>query len=137
MTGFKLAIVPTEQGPVGLHCVEAPEVWFEDQITVTNPEGGTLIIQPLDPVWLETVASGSLRVLAVVGDRPCLFGATIDGGAVRITLAPPPGLPPAQQLQVRLAGVRRRAEGLRFPRFQVTEAEANLDFWQAWRATTA
>lgn len=132
-TGFKFAIVPAAGGYVGLMCVEMPEVWFEDLITLDNADQAAQIRRPIDPVYLETVAPGTLRVTSILGDQPCLFGARIDTDDLVVDLVPERGAAIPAVVQVRISGIRKGAEGIRFPQFTEREAAANREFWQAWR----
>ena len=133
--GDKYAIVPSSQGPVGLVCVESPEVWFEDVVRVSldslTPQyaaGRTAI----DPLFVEVCVPQSLLVTSVVVDRPGAATACVDSGGmlrVRATVTAGQALPLNAVVVVR--GIRAGREHVRFRQFNARQMDQNNAFWRS------
>ena len=110
------AIVPasfTDDGYTALFTLEAPEVRFDDVMTVTMMDGRETIV-PIDPKYVEVCERGTITISGAVPDEPVVVGAkVIDGDKVRIRLDR--HVDDAVTIAVRLTAIRRGFLGKRFP----------------------
>lgn len=135
--GDKYAIVPSSVGPLGLVCIEGPEVWFDDVLTV--PVTGSMVYAMLDPLFCETVIQESIRVTSLVFPKPALCGASVRPrnperhlSMVVLQFEVLPGshpLPAFATICVR--GTRLGREGVRFRRFDEGQMARNDAFWRS------
>lgn len=122
------AIVPASWTPGGytaLFTLEAPEVRFDDVITVTM--AGRVVAVPIDPKYVEVCHEGSITISGAVPDEPVIVGAKVintqtagsdgdDGKAVPhvlIKLGQVPFTPVT--VSIRLTAIRKGFAGHRFP----------------------
>ena len=126
-TPGKTAIVPWRNEFVGLMCVEAPDVRFEDvvRIAITGPETKC----PIDVTLFDICELGSLQVVSVVSPIPTLVGACVLDNLVRIRISG--DLP--EYVLVKLSGIRAGRGTVRFPRFNEEQMHKNDAFWDQAR----
>lgn len=121
--GDKYAIVTTSEGPRGLYCPELPECWFLDIMQLTA-HGGDIDVM-IDPLFLETIEPGSLRIIS----------ASTDTGAVAYQLSMSRLHLYTQgqrgRVVVLLGGIRLGRDGKRFPEFSLSQQTANVRFWES------
>lgn len=118
-------------------CVESPEVWFEDVITVPVTTRRQYIT--IDPIFCETVVQDTIRVISAVFDQPTLFGAAVlprepetHLSQIRLDVLTPEALgckPSRVTLTIR--GIRSGYEGHRFKEFTSAQMERNAAFWRS------
>ena len=108
------AIVPaswSKSGYTALFISEAPEVRFDDVIIKTIPQRNCSV--PIDPKFLEVCDSGSVQVCGCVADEPIAVGAKVKGGNVELRFAAQAEA--TLQVVIRLTGIRKGFNGMRFP----------------------
>ena len=132
--GDKYAMVATTQGFRGLICVESPQAWFEDHVTVSldGVRGEVLV----DPLFIETIAPDTLCVTGCVTRTPALVGAYVEArkeaGIYRwyaVVDCDPEQTTTSATLTLR--GIRKGREGLRFPKFTPAQAAQNARYWRS------
>jgi hypothetical protein len=107
--------------------MEAPESWFVDVLRF-RMDGRSEIRVPLDPLWLETVAPGTVEILAVTPDRPVrVMAALVDDGWIEVSCETPAGTDAEGTLLV--GGIRLGFDARRFPEFTRTQMARNNAFW--------
>lgn len=123
-TGAKNAIVPWRNEFLGLFCVEAPQVRFEDvlQVTITGPE----TVYALAREFVDICELNSLSVVGLTAPIPVMLGAEIDDNLLRVRVA---GELPDYVI-VKVSGLRAGHSELRFPRYSETQMKKNDAFWR-------
>jgi len=118
-------------------CVESPEVWFDDVLTV--PVSTRVQYIMIDPIFCETVEEGSIRVVSIVPDAPALFGAKVLPRQPEVHLAqirlenliPESSGTRPTTVTLSIRGIRRGCAGQRFRRFTDEQMKRNSAFWQS------
>lgn len=121
------AIVPARFSTTGyaaLFTLEAPEVRFDDVIDVKIRQNNQRI--PIDPCYLIVCEPGSVRVCGVSCDYPVSVGASIRGGDVLVKFSRPAKR--KISLVIRLTGIRKGFDGMRFPQRRREQFIANEKF---------
>lgn len=115
----------TPTGYTALFIHEMPEVRFDDIMVAEVSAPETWL--PIDPRFLEVCEAGSVQVCGCTPDVPVLVGAVANGDRVRVQIA---NANPDQVVQVviRLTGIRKGFNGLRFPDRTRAQFEANERF---------
>lgn len=118
---------------MGLVCVESPEVWFDDVMTVAVT--GNLTKVSVDKLFCEVVDIRSIVVVSVIPNRPSLAGADVftDGLSCDLWLmiSVPDNAPMPTKLTVTIRGIRKGRRGVRFPEFTEAQMLKNGDFWRS------
>ena len=132
--GDKYAIVPLTTRPnedryVGLICVESPDVRFEDVLRVGLTSEG-LGRAKLDSRFISVCEPGSIEVVSLAPSIPVAVGAVVEDGMVVLT-ANCPGVSNSYVI-VKVSGIRRGRNGVRFPQFTAEEFKRNTAFWEGW-----
>jgi hypothetical protein len=134
--GDKYAIMPVDiplpgahPGYVGLMCVEGPEVRFEDVILagLPDPPGGRI---PIDPMFLHVCEPDSIEVVGLVPSLPVVLGARVEGHEIVLSRQTYTDRPVSAT--IKLSGIRRGRQDVRFPRFTREQYERNTRFWNEW-----
>ena len=118
-------------------CVESPEVWFEDIITVPVTTREQYIA--IDPLFCETVIQHTMRVTSVVYDCPATPGAKViprnpEQHLSQVFLQTVPVGAVArfpQTVTITVRGIRNGREGQRFKQFTNDQMERNAAFWRS------
>jgi hypothetical protein len=124
--------LPPGQPPreyVGLICVESPEVRFEDVLTIGLQSDGTGVGK-IDPTFIEVCEEGSIKVISLAPSLPVTVGATIENGSVK--LVTDKAVTGSCYVNVKISGIRKGRNGIRFPRFSADEYNKNRTFWEGW-----
>ena len=128
----KMAIVQIDGRFVGLHCVESPDVRFEDVLTVvlTGGRWSKSITLPMDATFRDVCEPDSIVVVSATPSRPVIVGARIVGPRLTVE-AVERGLGTLERLEVnvRLSGIRKQFAGVRFPVFTEKQARVNNAFY--------
>lgn len=119
--GYKIAIVPTSQGPRAMFCRESPEVCFDDDLWVDLKEGVNPL--PVDALFMETIEPETAFVQSVVPDRMVMFGAWSQAGELFVQVSR------ACRARVSICGIRKGAKGVRMPAATDDQMVNNADFW--------
>ena len=129
--GAKYAMVKSSltEDHLGLYCTEMPEAIFEDIISLEIKGEETKV--KIDPLYLDVCESGSLRVVSMVCDSPCAFGAEIKNNVLIVKVAAWGDEIPTNA-NIKLAGIRKGVVE-RFPRYSQKEASQNTKFWDSWK----
>lgn len=126
------AIVPARFSPTGyaaLFVVESPEVRFED--TVVVPVGGVETRLPVDYRFVEVCAPGSVQVVGYAADKAVRVQVTLEvelGAAYLVVRCSVWPWRRPRRVTVRLSGLRRKFEQVRFPAKTKEQFEANEIF---------
>lgn len=104
---------------------ESPEVRFDDIMVVEISDKDMLF--DIDPRFLEVCHPGSVLVSGCVPDVPCMPGAVVEGGQVRVRTLRVGGFD-VVKLTLRLTGIRKGFLGHRFPDRSQRQFEANEKF---------
>ncbi|HEY1083709.1 MAG TPA: hypothetical protein VGE29_15720, partial [Prosthecobacter sp.] len=115
--GTKEAIVPTSQGPRALFCMEAPDVWFFDIVTMVPCEHPFR----LDERFLEVIEQESLCILSAFPP----VEAFVREGALHVR-----GHSAAEFVTFTLAGIRKGCFGMRFSARTEEQMRLNTQRWQ-------
>ena len=123
----KDCVVRFGEGFIRWHCVERPDVVFEDAVTVElDPDGkGSLV---LAAEMVESCEPGSLRVTAAITQQPAALGAWIDGTTLHVEAVAMGGVP--ETATVTIDGIRRGFAGRRWEPATEAEAIENARVWQ-------
>lgn len=127
----KEAIIASEiKGhPIAMHCVETPDVRFEDVMVcqIRQPEQ----YFPIDPVFLEACEDGSVVPISAVSTEPRNIGLRVVGGnlLVKCHLTEVGWVPAPFTVYVKLSGIRKGFQDVRFPKRTEEQMERNRDFW--------
>ena len=127
LPGDKFAVVTLPDGRhIGFSAVESSRPWFMDEITFVSPSlPDTKVILPVDPVFLGTIESGSLRAVQV--STPGL-GIQIVANEVHVqTGSLPPGLP----VVITIAGIRRGFASWHYKPFTRGQMQRNRAFYRS------
>ncbi|MGE0609841.1 MAG: hypothetical protein AB7O62_22310 [Pirellulales bacterium] len=119
----KTIIMPWRGEYVGLFCVEAPQVRFEDVLKVRI--NGVETIHELDSTFLDVCERDSVEVVGVSTPIPTTVGVEVMSARLRITVAG--DLP--EYVVLKLSGIRVGRSGARFPRFTESQMHRNNNFW--------
>jgi hypothetical protein len=128
------AIVPAAWSPTGyvaLHVLEAPEVRFDDLMTVVVNSGDDVTV-PIDPKYVTVCHRDTIEVCGIAPDQPAMVGAKVVGDHVRLRLRESiqPGSEPLR-IVLRLTAIRRGFLGKRFPERTREQFVANERFIQS------
>lgn len=119
---YKEAIVQVEDRFLGLHCIEAPEVWFFDVMQVFLTDFNEQ--HEIDPDFLAVCEPGSVCVISVATEEPVAVGSKVHGDVlVARTLCG------RSWATVTLAGIRKGAKDRRFPKHTPQQKQNNDYFW--------
>jgi hypothetical protein len=137
--GDKYAIVPmplpqaegTPPEYMGLICAEMPEVRFEDVLVVPIPTETPTMLQ-LDPLFVGACEPDSIQVVGLVPTTPVVLGAAVLNGYLMVERAEDTDNMIYGDVVVRVSGIRKGRDGVRFPRFSENEFEKNTQFWSGW-----
>jgi len=114
---------------MGMICVEMPEVRFEDILTMPIPND-TVGLVPIDPLFLGACEEGSIKVVGLVPSEPVVLGAYVSGSSVFVVREERSQVD--GYITIRISGIRKGRNGVRFPRFTEEEFEKNTRFWSGW-----
>ncbi|TWU22446.1 hypothetical protein Pla52o_35020 [Novipirellula galeiformis] len=121
------AIVPaswTHGGYTALFTLEAPEVRFDDVMTIKTRE--TDFTVAVDPHFFEVCEKGTIAVCGAVADVPVVVGASVDKDTIRVRLSDHDF--GEAVITLRLTAVRRGFAGKRFPNRTREQFEHNENF---------
>jgi hypothetical protein len=108
-SGKSNAIVPALwRGPgryAALYCVEAPEVRFEDVMTIRVVKSRMAV--PIDLRFVQVCNPGSIVCVGVAGDRPYPVGVQVVGGMVHLRAWPWAWWARPRVVVLKLSGIRR------------------------------
>ena len=124
--GPKAAILSTKEGYREVACIESPEVLFFDVMEFSTSEwdGMHRVCEvDIDPIFLEIVEDGTLKVLSVVPNEITSFSAKIIKGKVIVETSR------SATGHVMIAGVRKGFLGHRFTERTKEQFERNVAFW--------
>lgn len=108
------AIVPASfysTGYAALFTLEAPDVRFEDVVTITPKR--KMFTYRIDKRFVEVCEKGTLSVVSACPSSPALVGASVDGEDVNIEIVTRKRLPAT--LTLKISGIRRGFRTMRFP----------------------
>ncbi len=111
-----------------------PESRFEDIVEVTIPYQDLAATVSLDPDYLATCESGSIRIVSVVTNYPAVVGAEIlykDDGICDIIVTLDTFYSSSIQVTMKVSGIRKGFRDNRFPTFSQEEMESNNAFWSS------
>ncbi len=121
--GDKTAIVAHRDSFVGLFCVEAPQVRFEDVVRLKLQ--GRDHMYPLDRTYVDVCEPGSLLVVGVSTSIPTLIGVEVVDNYVRVRVN---GDIP-EFVTLKLSGIRAGRNEVRFPNYTEDQMHKNNAFW--------
>ena len=121
----KSAIVPSVHGEyVALYCVEAPEVRFEEIISIKS-NGRLKIEHEIDPEFVFICEPDSIKAISHTTTEPALCGVKVKENKLIITFS---GNIP-EEVTVKLSGIRKGFANVRFEKKTEEQANHNNDFW--------
>jgi hypothetical protein len=123
-SGAKNAIVAWRNEFIGLFCVEAPQVRFEDVLRISITERET--VHPLPREFVDICDLNSLSVIGATSPTPAMIGAEIDDNVLRLHIE---GKLP-EYVVVKISGLRAGHGQLRFPRYSEVQKQKNDAFWR-------
>jgi hypothetical protein len=124
--GGKTAIVEIGEDYLGLYCTEMPTPWFEDMvINIIVPSGCRLYMQPIDWKFIAACTPGSIRATHDC-EQPILFGCSVRGDQIILVRT---DVADDACVVVRLSGIRKDCENIRFPNFTRAQMAKNNKFW--------
>ena len=122
--GTKEAIVAVKGEWRTMYCLEAPDVWFVERLTVRGGRG------EIAPEFLDACDEDSLEVLAAHSRQGGEVAARIEGSRVAVGCC--------GEAVVWIGGIRKGCGKMRFRREDAVTARRNADFWgQAGRVETS
>ena len=125
-TPGKSAIVPSVHGEyVAVYCVEAPEVRFEEIISIKS-NGRLKIEHEIDPEFVFICEPDSIKAISHTTTEPALCGVKIKENKLIITFS---GNIP-EEVTVKLSGIRKGFANVRFEKKTEEQANHNNDFWR-------
>ena len=83
----------------------------------------------IDPTFIDVVEPESIEVTSAVPSEPCLVGAKIVQGTLRVTV----GQGKTEYVTVKISGIRAGRKDKRFPVYSEEEANRNTQFWDQWK----
>ena len=114
------------------HCVERPEVVFEDVFKVRLRKGKGKLTLPAE--MIESCEPGSIEPTAVITDRPAATGVRIEGNTLIVE-----GI--ARKLPnwatVTVAGTRKGFAGIRWEQADADAARRNAELWAILNGQTS
>ena len=122
-TGSKNAVVRTSKGWRGLSCIESPEVFFVDVLSVTHEDYKSR--HAIDSMFREVVEQDTIQVVSAVPSRPIPIGVVYRNGFVFIETE----VDVPMTINVTISGVRLGFKDRRFEEFTEEEANRNNRFW--------
>jgi hypothetical protein len=117
---------PDPDAFVALYCTEAPEVRFEDVLTI-EVDGRAEFTETIDSQFVHTCEPESIQAVGFTTSEPALPGIKVEGGFISIEFADI--LPPPAEIVVHLMGIRAGTAGKRFESKTQAEAIHNSAFW--------
>ena len=121
----KDAIVPSVHGDyVSMSCVEAPEVRFEEIISI-KCHGRLKIEHEIDPEFVFICEPDSIKAISHTTTEPALCGVKIKENKLIITFS---GNIP-EEVTVKLSGIRKGFANVRFEKKTEEQAYHNNNFW--------
>lgn len=119
--GTKEAIVETKEGPVGLSCVESPQVWFED-IIVQTLLTATNYVQ-IDPKFLEVCEPQSLIVSGFTSNRSVQYFYELRDNHIFVSTNQ------SCTVCITVKGIRKGFLAYRFPKRSLEQMHNNHKQW--------
>ena len=124
-TPGKSAIVPSVHGEyVAVYCVEAPEVRFEEIISIKT-NGRLKIEHEIDPEFVFICEPDSIKAISYTTTEPALCGVKVKENKLIITFS---GNIP-EEVTVKLSGIRKGFANVRFESKTKEQAHHNNNFW--------
>jgi len=121
----KSAIVPSVHGEyVAVYCVEAPEVRFEEIISIKT-NGRLKIEHEIDPEFMFICEPDSIKAISYTTTEPALCGVKIKENKLIITFSGNT----AEEVTVKLSGIRKGFANVRFEKKTEEQANHNNNFW--------
>jgi hypothetical protein len=137
--GAKPAIVPIQtflgEEYVELLCVEMPEVYFEDFMTVKAGNQGHqshIVTKEMDSTFMQVCEPGTIKVTSTQPSLPVPVGARVQGPSVEIEVSGEPIQNSEVDVTVRLSGIRAGMVGRRFAKRTYDQMVKNNRFWEQW-----
>ncbi len=137
--GAKPAIVPIQtflgEEYVELLCVEMPEVYFEDFMTVKAGNQGHqshIVTREMDSTFMQVCEPGTIKVTSTQPSLPVPVGARVQGPSVEIEVSGEPIQNSEVDVTVRLSGIRAGMVGRRFAKRTYDQMVKNNRFWEQW-----
>jgi len=121
----KKAVVPSIYNDfVELYCVEAPEVRFEDVVSVKT-DGNLTLEHEIDPEFVFVCEPNSIKAVGHTTTEPALCGIKIKDNKIIITFS---GSIP-EEITIKLSGLRKGHLETRFGKRSEAEMLHNNNFW--------
>ncbi len=139
LQGAKPAIVPVQtfmgEEYVELLCVEMPEVYFEDFLTIKAGNQGHqshTVLGEIDPLFLQVCEEGTIKATAAMPSHPTNVGAKVQGPVVEVSVEGASIQSREVDIIVRLSGIRAGMVGRRFAKRTYQQMVKNNNFWSQW-----
>ncbi len=139
LQGAKPAIVPVQtfmgEEYVELLCVEMPEVYFEDFLTIKAGNQGHqshTVLGEIDPLFLQVCEEGTIKATAAMPSHPANVGAKVQGPVVEVSVEGASIQSREVDIIVRLSGIRAGMVGRRFAKRTYQQMVKNNNFWSQW-----
>ena len=139
LQGAKPAIVPVQtfmgEEYVELLCVEMPEVYFEDFLTIKAGNQGHqshTVLKEIDPLFLQVCEEGTIKATAAMPSFPANVGAKVQGPVVEVSVEGASIQSREVDIIVRLSGIRAGMVGRRFAKRTYQQMVKNNNFWSQW-----
>ena len=137
--GAKPAIVPIQtflgEEYVELLCVEMPEVYFEDFMTVKAGNQGHqshIVTKEMDSTFMQVCEPGTIKVTAAMPSVAAQVGAKVQGPTVEVEVEGRNIQNRDVDITVRLSGIRAGMVGRRFAKRTYDQMVKNNRFWEQW-----
>ena len=137
--GAKPAIVPIQtflgEEYVELLCVEMPEVYFEDFMTVKAGNQGHqshIVTKEMDSTFMQVCEPGTIKVTAAMPSVAAQVGAKVQGPTVEVEVEGRNIQNREVDITVRLSGIRAGMVGRRFAKRTYDQMVKNNRFWEQW-----
>jgi hypothetical protein len=137
--GAKPAIVPIQtflgEEYVELLCVEMPEVYFEDFMTVKAGNQGHqshIVTKEMDSTFMQVCEPGTIKVTAAMPSVASQVGAKVQGPTVEVEVEGRNIQNREVDITVRLSGIRAGMVGRRFAKRTYDQMVKNNRFWEQW-----
>ena len=127
--GDKYAIVEHNGQHLGLSCIEAPETFFFDLLSVHLPADTRAVFSLMDPRFIGVCEHGTIRAIGYMASEPIPVGAVVQNCGVRVRRPEGAASDHPLDVSVMLAGIRRGRLGSRFPTFTKEQMDQNNAFW--------
>ena len=120
---------------VELLCVEMPEVYFEDFLTIKAGNQGHqshTVLKEIDPLFLQVCEEGTIKATSTQPSLPANVGAKVQGPVVEVTVEGASIQSREVDIIVRLSGIRAGMVGRRFAKRTYDQMVKNNNFWLQW-----